>query len=221
MRLAAARDSTGELWAFKHDTVAVRVTQSVLEDSLSIGVTFSLQLDPYQLLPPDSVEVRLLPDSLPVKVVAILPKEIFDTAFAHRRADTLKTSADSLRARARADSVRADSVRADSARRVREAAELRIPGAERRRGVARDTAGMGPLHTKPALFDRLIIRVAERLKPGSTYTFTIHGLRSVSKVGGVAVGVTKIPEPKVVADTAKARADSLRAKRDSVPRKKP
>ena len=220
VRLAAGRDSAGEIWAFKHDTIPARVTTSTLEDSLSIGVTFSMQLDPYQLLPPDSVTVRQLPDSVPVKVLAILPKEIFDTAFAHKRAaDT--TAADSARARARADSLRADSVRADSARRAREAAELRIPGAERRRAAARDTVGMGPLKTKPPLFDRLIIRVAEPLKPGVAYTFAIHGLRSVSRRTGTAAGGIKIPERKVVADTAKARADSLKPKRDSLPRKKP
>ena len=221
VRLAAGRDSAGEIWAFKHDTIAARVTTTAVEDSLSIGVTFSMQLDPYQLLPPDSVTVRQLPDSLPVKVVAILPKEIFDTAFAHRRPVDTLAAADTARVRARADSLRADSVRADSARRAREAAEIRIPGAERRRGAARDTAGTGPLRTKPPLFDRLIIRVAERLKPGVAYTFAIQGLRSVSRRTGTVVGGIKIPEPKAVADTAKARADSLKTKRDSVPRKKP
>jgi hypothetical protein len=80
---------------------------------------------------------------------------------------------------------------------------------------------MGPLKTKPPLFDRLIIRVAEPLKPGVGYTFTIHGLRSVSRRTGTAVGGIKIPERKAVVDTAKARADSLKPKRDSVPRKKP
>jgi hypothetical protein len=219
VRLAAGRDSVGEIWAFRHDTVAARIGSTAPNDSLSIVVTFTQQLDPYRLLPADSVELRLLPDSVPVKVLAILPQAIYDTAFGQRRSqDILRTPADSARARARADSLRADSVRADSARR---AAEIRIPGAERRQQQGRDAARLGTLKTRPPLFDKLVIRVAERLKPGGGYVLTIHGLRSVSRITGTVQGGVKIPEPRPVADSTRGKPDTTRAKGDTIPRKKP
>jgi hypothetical protein len=219
VRLAAGRDSVGEIWAFRHDTVAVRIGSAAPNDSISIVVTFTQQLDPYVLPSADSVLLRLLPDSVPVKVLAILPQAIYDTAFGQRRREELPRSpADSARARARADSLRADSVRADSARR---AAEIRIPGAERRRQQGRDSTRLGVLKTRPPLFDKLVIRVAERLKPGGGYVLTIRGLRSVNRIAATVEGGVKIPEPKPVADSTKAKADSTRAKRDTIPRRKP
>ena len=223
VRLAAGRDSVGELWAFRHDSTAVRAGTATSTDSLSIVVTFTQQLDPYQVFRPDSVQVRSLPDSLPLKVVAILPRELYDSTFGPRRpVDTLKTAADSARARARADSLRADSLRADSVRKAREAAEIRIPGVQRRGQARPDSNRLARLRTRPPLFDNLVIRVAEALKPGSSYVFAIHGLRSVSGVTGTAVGGVKVavppPPPK---DTTRVKADSLKPKRDTVPRKKP
>ena len=221
VRLAAQRDSVGEIWAFKHDSTAVRVGTTVSSDSVSLVVTFTQQLDPYQVLPADSAEVRLLPDSVPVKVVALLPRERYDSVFARRAPEILRTAADSALARARADSLRADSLRADSVQRAREAAALRIPGAERRGPARRDTTRLIHLKTKPPLFDNLVIRTAQALKPGSSYFVAVHGLRSVSGVAGTAVGGVKIPVPPPPVDSTKAKADSLKPKRDTVPRKKP
>jgi hypothetical protein len=222
VRLAARRDSAGELWAFKHDTTVVRVGTATAYDSLALAVTFTQQLDPYQRLPADSAEVRTLPDSTPLKVVAILPKEIYDSTYGRAGpGETLRTAADSARARARADSVRADSVRADSLRRARQAGAIRLPGAERRAPAGPDSTRLGPLHTKPPLFDQLYVRVASALKPGTGYLVAIHGLRSVSGVAGTAIGGAKVPVPKPPVDSTRAKADSLRPKRDTVPRKKP
>ena len=173
-------------------------------DSLSLGLTFSMQLDPWQRLPADSVEVRLLPDSLPLPVLAILPRGAFDTAYpGASEADTARARADSARARA-------DSIRADSIARAREAAALRIPGAERRRETARDTTGTGPLRTKPPLFDRLHVRVGRPLAPGSRYAVAVHGIKSVSGVFGTARGVALVPVRKAVADTVKAKPDTTK-----------
>jgi hypothetical protein len=186
-RVRAGRDSVGELWAFRHDTLPARVTQAELHDTLSLVLTFSQQLDPWQRLPPDSVRVRLLPDSTPVPVLGILPRGAFDTTFAPAGGvDTAKARADSLRARA-------DSIRADSIARAREAAALRIPGAERRQMRVPDTTGTGPLRTKPPLFEKLYVRLSRRLPAGSRFVVDVHGIKTVGGVTGTARGVGQIP----------------------------
>jgi hypothetical protein len=194
----------GEIWVFRHDTTMVRLSSAALNDSLSLALTFSQQLNPYQRLPTVAVEVRELPDSTPVPVMAILPKGQYDSLFPPvRSTDT---------ARARADSLRAiqDSIRNDSLARAREAAAIRIPGAQRRREAERDTAGTGPLRTKPPLFDRLYVRVASRLKPGTDYLVVVRGVQNVSRVPSTARAVARIPEEKP------PPPDSLKAKPDSV-----
>jgi len=206
-RIAAGRDSVGELWAFRHDTTAVRITTAVFNDSLSVLLSFSQSLDPYQRLPADSVEVRRLPDSTHVRVVALLTREAYDTAYAPKPKPDTTAGADSAKARARADSVRADSIA-----RAREAAAIRIPGAERRRAPVQDTTGTGPLKTKPPLFDKLYIRVAEPLKPGTNYAVQVHGLRNLSRIAGNPRGVVRVPEVKPPADTTKAKPDTTKAK---------
>jgi hypothetical protein len=198
VRVAAGRDSVGQLWAFRHDTLPARISSTELRDSLSFGVTFSQQLDPYQRLPADSVDVRQLPDSTRVPVLAILPQGAFDTAYPAARVDSARAAADSARARA-------DSVRADSIARAREAAEIRIAGTERRRPQVRDTTGTGPLNTKPPLFDRLFIRMAERLLPGTRYTVTVRGIKSVSGVLATPVGIVNVPAARAPADTGLRR----------------
>jgi hypothetical protein len=215
VRLAAGRDSAGELWAFKHDTVAARIQTLAANDSLSILVTFNQQLDPYSSIPPDSIRVRLLPDSLPVPAESILTKARYDSVYTVRK-DT--TKADSTRA----DSTRADSTRVraprdslarrDSLRAPPDTAAARPSArARRRRDRLRaqeqqpDTADRGPLKTKPILYDQLVIRLKEKLVPGSRYVVDIGGVRSVSGVVGHPILGFQVPEEK------KAPADSTKA----------
>ncbi|HEU5218230.1 MAG TPA: Ig-like domain-containing protein [Gemmatimonadales bacterium] len=210
IRVAPAQDSVGELWVHKHDSTVVRLSTVALNDSLSLALTFSQQLNPYQRLPPDSVEVRQLPDSTPVPVLAILPKGPFDTAYPPVRAT------DSVRARA--DSLKAiqDSARADSIAKAREAGAIRIPGAQRRRLTGIDTTGTGPLRSRPALFDKLYVRTGTRLKPGTDYVVVVHGIQNLSRVPALARAVGRIPVEKPPPDSLKARADSLKAKPDTL-----
>jgi len=213
LRVAAGRDSVGELWAFRHDSTADRLSSVTPNDSLSLVLAFSQPLNPYQRLPADSVEVRLLPDSVPVAVLRILPKEEYDSAYPLRpRVDTTaagRARADSIRA----DSIareRADSVRIDSLARAREAMQIRIPGAQRRREVGPDTTGTGPLRTRPALFDKLYVRLGARLRPGATYVVLVRGIENLSRVAGTARQGVKIPEEKPPADTTKAKPDTAK-----------
>lgn len=216
VRLASGRDSVGELWAFKHDSTAERLSSAAPNDSLSLVLTFAQPLNPYQRLPADSVEVRLLPDSVPVPVLRLLPKEEYDSVFPPlpRPVDTTaagRARADSLRA----DSLvraRADSIRADSIARARAAIQIRIPGAERRRAAAPDTAGKGPLHTRPMLFDKLYLRMKTRLRPGAVYVVSVRGIENLSRIAGTAKGMARIPEEKPLADTTKAKPDTTKKK---------
>lgn len=203
VRVAAGRDAVGELWAFRHDTIPARILTADLSDSLSLVLTFSQQLDPYQRLPADSVRVRLLPDSVPLPVLALLPRGAYDTTYPPAR------SVDSARARADSIKARQDSIRADSIARAREAAALRIPGAERRRPIPIDTTGTGPLRTKPPLFDKLYVRVSSRLVPGSRYVVEVNGIKTVSGIVGSARGVARIPEARPVTDTTKLKPDTV------------
>lgn len=218
VRLAPGRDSVGELWAFRHDTTAARVTVAA-NDTISLLLTFSQPLNPYQRLPPESVTVRLLPDSVPTPVLKVLPKAEYDTTY--RPVKLVDTSA---AGRAKADSIRADSIaravadsiRADSIARAQEVLRLRIPGAERRRAAGPDTAGRGPLTTRPALFDKLYVRMGERLRPGATYVVAVRGVENLSRIRGNPAGVVKIPDPKPPPDTTKAKPDTA-----TVPRTTP
>jgi hypothetical protein len=204
VRVAAGHPEVGELWIFRHDSTMVRLSSVVLSDSLSLVLTFSQQLNPYQRLPADSVQVLRLPDSTAVPVLAILPKGQFDTLYPPvRSTDTAGARADSLR-------LIQDSIRADSIARAREAAAIRIPGAQPRRAAAFDTTGTGPLRTKPPLFDRLYLRTASRLKPGSDYLLVVRGIQNLSRVASTARLVARIPEEKP------PPVDSLKAKPDTI-----
>ncbi len=212
LRVTAGRDSVGELWAFRHDTTATRIASTAARDSLTIGVTFSQQLNPYQVIPADSVRVLLLPDSVPVPVAGIHTQAAFDTLFRPRRVvDTTPAG------RAKADSIRADSIararvdslRADSMARARAAAAIRIPGAAPLEPARLDTAGLGPLTSRPALYDRLLIRLGEQLHPGGRYVVIVRGIENMTRVKSEGRAVVVVPEaakaPPAPKDTSRVR----------------
>jgi hypothetical protein len=198
LRVAAGRDSVGELWAFRHDTTGVRISTTAARDSLGIGLTFTQQLNPYQVIPPDSVRVLLLPDSVPLPVAQVLTEQVYDSVFRSRPVvDTTPAG------RARADSIRADSlrraladsVRADSIARARAAAAIRIPGATPLETGLVDTAGRGPLTSRPALYDKLVIRLGEKLTPAARYVIVVKGVENLSRVTSEARAVLAVPAP--------------------------
>jgi hypothetical protein len=190
VRVALARDSVGEIWAFRHDTVAARLQALAMTDTVTITATFNQHLDPDQRLAADSVRVRALPDSTDLAVLAILPQAAFDSAFAPPP-PTVDTSAV-------ADSVAQPDTAAAAP------PPPRRPGA---REPARDTSDMAPLTSRPILFDRLLIRLGEALVPGRSYVVEVRGLRNVSGVEGTAILGLQIPARQAPADSA--AADSL------------
>jgi hypothetical protein len=222
VRVLANRDSTGEIWAFKHDTVAARIQSIAPNDSISATVTFTQQLDPYYEIPKDSVRVRLLPDSTDVKVEAVLTKERYDSLYQvkPKKADSLAADTSAAAIAKRDSLARADSIaRVDS---IANAARAAARAARRRRGPPPpDTTGKGPLNTKPPLFDHVVVRLVDPLKPGAKYVVEFFGARSVSRVSGHAIQAFQVPEEKK--DTTKVdstKTDSVKAKGDSTKGKK-
>jgi hypothetical protein len=75
------------------------------------------------------------------------------------------------------------------------------------------------LKTRPALYDRLVLRVVEPLVPESRYLIEIRGLRSVAGTIGDTKGVLAVPKPRALppppSDSAAAAADSTGQVTDS------
>jgi len=205
VRVAVGRDSVGEIWAFRHDTVAARIQTLTTSDSMSVTVQFNQHLSPYQRLPADSVTVLQLPDSTTVPVVAILPKDAYDSLYGARPPSP-----------AGADSAAADSVAAtppDTAAAVTPVTQPPTAGAV-------DSTDRGPLKTKPLLFDRLMIRLDQPLEPGKRYRIEVRGVENVSGVFGDAAQGLAVERRVTPVDSTRAdstRADSTGARPDSTP----
>ena len=231
VRVKAGQALAGELWMFKHDTLPPRIQAASTSDSVTATISFVGPLDPYQRLTPDSVVVRILPDSILVKVEAVLPQQVFDSLARAQRSleDSLKRAAAPDTGRRVRDSARAPP--RDTARRTPADSGPRIVGVPRQVTGARrppqDTLANQPLKTKPPLFDKLMVRVAERWRDSTRYLIELHGLRTVSGTAGVARTLLtvppKAPPPKIDStaikpDSAAAKADSLRPARDTTRR---
>jgi len=208
------------LWMYPHDTTGPKIQSVTADDSLAATVQFSRPLDPYTSLDPATVTVRLLPDSVPVQVVSVLPKRIDDS---------LQTAL-----RAHVDSLRQDSLRrvTDTAKAAPakpapgkpEAGKTRPPALPGQRGpAAADTALRKLLSGRPPLSDRVVIRVDSAFVRGARYVVDMKGVRGVG--GGEADahgGLTIPPAPKPTAtDTTKRRAqpDAGAAPADTTARK--
>ncbi|MGH7562338.1 MAG: Ig-like domain-containing protein [Gemmatimonadales bacterium] len=213
VRVRPGEKTVGELWAFRHDTTAIRITTVAKHDSLALALTLSQQLDPRQVLSPDSVRVVLLPDSTVVPVDTLLPGPVYDSVFGRAAArDTLARAADS--ARVQRERARADSIRADS---IARAQAFRIPGAARRRPPAPvDTAGRGPRISRPPLFDRVVVRLEQPLRPGGRYVVTLRGIRSLTGVAASPRSAAFTVEQQR-ADTGKAVRDTTRRDTTAAP----
>ena len=197
VRVAAGRTDAGTLWTFPHDTVGPRIQTITALDSASATVTLSQPLDPAQRVAPSAVSVRVLPDSAPVPVTSLLPPAADDSAFGRRAADTTaRRAGDTTAARQAIDT----------------------SGARK----AADTTGkVAPVKpARPALFDRLVLRIQGRWRPGARYVVTIRGLRNVNGVAADATAGLAIPAPPPAVaappdstGTREPAADSIRARK--------
>ncbi len=198
--LPAGGRTASPLWLIPRDTVGPRIQTLTPNDSLSATVTFSQQLDPWQ--PPESLAVRFLlqADSSPVRFRSLLPKSVDDSL--------------QKRAREVADSVRAAN---DTTKPV--AAPGRAPKPQPAEGPPVRGGGKGDpvvdsvLHSRPELYDKLVLRVDSAFTPNTKYVLEVRGIRSAAGVPNDARGVLATPKPKPVPE---APTDSLAAPRDSL-----
>ena len=223
IRVDAGRDSVGELWAFKHDSTGPRIQAIARNDSLSATITFVHALDPaVKRIPRDSIRVRLLPDSTPVAVEALVTQQLYDSLFKPKRDSTAKDSlrADSLKARRDTTKARPDTVPAQrDTVPPRPSGIPRLVTGARRRPAETARQDLEPLKTKPPLVDKLILRMVDPLREGSKYVVEANGVRTVSGVVGNTRFTLVIEAPKKVdakKDSLKTKPDSLKAPADTV-----
>ena len=129
-------------WAFRQDTLGPQLARATLLDSVTVRIEFNQALPPED---PDSgsVQMAVLPDSLPVAVEAVWRESVYDS---------VKTAA-----RGRPDTVAADTTRIGPAA---------AP-------AARDTTRAAQiLRQRPKLSTNLIVRTASPLAPGTRYLIT-------------------------------------------------
>ena len=204
------------LWMFVHDTVGPRIQTIQPNDSVSATITFSHPLDPYQRVDSLTARVRLLPDSAPVAIRSLRHQPVDDSIEANRplTEDELNRAFEEDDSLARLDSIAAarDSVVPRPQR----------PGQPpRRAAAARDTSAFGKLlATRPALSDKLVVRMVEPFTPGAKYVFEVEGIRNANGAQANARSGFSIPErppPAAPADSGPAPADS--AAPDTTPRR--
>ncbi len=223
--VAPAPAAGSVLWLAPRDTAGPRVMQVTVRDSVTVEIQVTQPLDPYQVLDSSNVAVRMLPDSV---VLAV-------------RSFRAKSLDDSLETRAR---LVADSLRTDSLRRTRpdtgqrrgapltpkvEAPPVQAAPAGRRGArppAPVDSVVIKMAQSRPALGDRLVLRLFAPLPPESKYVVEVRGIRNVSGAAATAVGGFTVPKARVLPDstrrdsTGTAPADSLptRGRRLRLPR---
>ena len=179
VRLPPDSTAVPELWVFPHDSQGPRLSKAAPTDSLSASLTFTQPLDPKQRFTPGAVHVLLLPDSIRVEVVSLLPKAEHDSLYAPPPppVDTTapKPAPKPLPLPKQAPATHADSVR---------------PSRE-------------PLATV------LLLRVREAWRPGARYVVQVDSMRNANGAVADARGPLEIPKPKADstaagADSAKA-----------------
>ncbi|TFG45589.1 MAG: hypothetical protein E4H41_04670 [Gemmatimonadales bacterium] len=187
------KDSTAvpELWVFPHDTVGPRLSKTEVKDSLSATLTFTQPLDPEQRFSAGSVRVLLLPDSIAVAVLTLLPRGEHDSLY---RPPPPPPDSNEVEVEV-------------------EVAKAPVPAA-----TPPAVDSIRPART--ALYTTLVLRMAALWKPGSTYVVEIDSIRNANGAGADIRGPLEVPEAKVdstppAADSTGTPADSLRAQPDS------
>ena len=179
VRLPPDSTAVPELWVFPHDSQGPRLSKAAPTDSLSASLTFTQPLDPKQRFTPGAVHVLLLPDSIRVEVVSLLPKAEHDSLYAPPP-PPVDTTAPKPAPKPVPLPTKALAVHADSVRPSRE-----------------------PLATV------LLLRVREAWRPGARYVVQVDSMRNANGAVADARGPLEIPKPKADstaagADSAKA-----------------
>jgi hypothetical protein len=172
------------LYTFPHDTVPPRPRVAAFADSISVRVEFSQALDPAASFDTALVHVLALPDSTPVRVAAILTQRQFDslTTAARVKADSERAAKDTTAARRDTAAARPP---------VRPSARPSVDTALVRQLLAR----------RPIPSDRIVLRLAEPMKPDTRYIVRIAGATNLIGTKGEGSVSFTVPKP-APADTA-------------------
>ncbi len=138
-------------WAFRQDTLGPQLARATLLDSVTVRIEFNQALPPED---PDSgsVQMAVLPDSVPVAVETVWRESGYDSVKTAARGRPDTVAADTMPARARADTTRIGPAAAPAARDTTGAAQI--------------------LRQRPKLSTNLIVRTASPLAPGTRYLIT-------------------------------------------------
>ncbi|HSR92273.1 MAG TPA: Ig-like domain-containing protein [Gemmatimonadales bacterium] len=198
------------LWIYPHDSVGPHISGITANDSVSATITFTQPLDPRQQFDSLQVLLRELPDSIPVHVASLLPKPVDDSIQLVVRARIDSLVADSI---ARDTTARADTL-AGKKPKFAQPPPVHLPSRPSP-GAADSTALKQLLAQRPALFDKLVLRVDSAFKPGGKYLVDVPGIRNVNGVASeearAGFAVPEIKEEKkdsVVSDTTGAKPDA-------------
>jgi hypothetical protein len=193
VRVTVTQSVVADLYAFVHDTVGLRISDIAVSDSgRTLKLTFDKPFAPGQLWTPDRVRV-VKPDSSVLAVARVTtPTEraTADSLRAKAVADsTMRANLDTTTAgRARADSAarrRATDSTANAERAAREARRLALLRGER--PVVRDTTPP-PKFQRPLLYNELFVTLAQPLPDNTRLRVEVTGARGLS---GIARNATR------------------------------
>jgi hypothetical protein len=231
VRVVGDSGKVPELWLFPHDSAPPKLQTPTVLDSMAVTLPFNQKLDPALRLDSTAVTIVRLPDSTRLGVRSVLPPTIDDSLQRLVRAEAMKR--DSIaRAAERRDSAAAAPAPAPAAPdtskgRVKAAPPEPTPAKppalrpapdsgkavmERLdstlRGRPTDDTSRAKKPSRPPLYERLIMRLAEKLEPGGKYAVEVRGIRNVNGATGDSKAGFTVPEKsRVPADTAKIRAE--------------
>lgn len=192
-------DSTSNvaLYAFPHDTVPPRPRTASYVDSITVRVEFSQPLDPTASFDTAHVHLLQLPDSAPVAIDQILTQRQFDsvTTAARLKADSVAAARDTGAVR-RDSGVPPPRIHPTVPRRGQPPAAPPVDTTLVRQLLAR----------RPVPSDKIVIRVAQPLKPETRYVVRVQGATNLSGAKGGAEEVSfTVPKPTPADTTRRAR----------------
>ncbi|MBK9549671.1 MAG: hypothetical protein IPO52_11375 [Gemmatimonadetes bacterium] len=203
VRVTAATDVVGEIWAFPRDSTPPRIQSAERVDSFTIGVVLTQTLDPRFALPADSIRVVQLPDSGTIGPLGALPQPAHDSLYRGRGGLTPVKAPDDTAA-AKADSTPPD-------------ARPAAPPARRPvRGAPTAPPPDSVEQVRPPLTTRLMVRTAGVVQSATSYVVELHGVRTIG--GGVATTLRIRVEGR---KPVPSKADSLAATKDSTAKARP